>query len=170
MIPEILKEQLSALLGNLSVFYSSSKILNSINNQITNLEGKIDNALLLKYKTDYEKLKKENTELDNTINDIITNSGKINDLINKISNFSLSIDYIKSFTDDYGLLEKYATVVPQTLTKLNDHIENLETLQLAILNQTGQYSLKTSLSLGQKIIIGSVVLVCLIGVYINVKH
>lgn len=170
-ITDYLKEQLSILLGDLSVFYSSSKVLNSIKLQIDNLKkSDINQELINKYQQDYELLVKENKELDDTINDIINNSSKISSAINTISDFSLSLDYVKNVSNEYSILEKYSTIIPKTITKLNYHIENLETLQLAIINQTGQYSLKnTKYTLAQKIIIISVLGLCLFGVYKNVK-
>jgi hypothetical protein len=170
-ITDYLKEQLSILLGDLSVFYSSSKVLNSIKSQIDNLKkSNINQELINKYQQDYELLVKENKELDDTINDIINNSSKISSAINTISDFSLSVDYIKNVSNEYDVLEKYSTIVPKTITKLNNHIENLETLQLAIINQTGQYSLKnTGYTVLQKIIIATAVCVALLGVYKSVK-
>lgn len=170
MITDILKSQLSELLGNLSIFYSSSKILTSIKNQIDNLTGKIDIELLNNYQKDYQYLLTENKELDTDINDIINNSGKISDIINKVSSFNLSIDYIKSLGDDYSIIEKYSTLIPKTISKLKTHIENLETLQLAILNQTGQYSLKLPMTTTQKVLIAGVIVTLLYGVFKYVKR
>lgn len=170
MITDILKSQLSELLGNLSIFYSSSKILTSIKNQIDNLTGKIDIELLNNYQKDYQYLLTENKELDTDINDIINNSGKISDIINKVSSFNLSIDYIKSLDNDYSVIEKYSTLIPKTISKLKTHIENLETLQLAILNQTGQYSLKLPMTTTQKVLIATAIVTLLYGVFKYVKR
>lgn len=146
MITDILKQQLSTLLANLSVFYSSEQILKNIKSQINSLENKIDESLYFKYVYDYEKLYNEYKELEKTTNEIIENSGKISDVINKVSNFNLTIDYFKSLGDDYSIIERYSQIIPDTISKLDIFRENLEILQVAILNQSGSYILKKQTS------------------------
>lgn len=146
MVMDILKQQLSTLLANLSVFYQSEQILKNIKSQIESLENVIDESLYFKYVYDYEKLYNEYKELEKTTDEILQNSGKISDVINKVSNFNLTIDYFKSLGDDYSIVERYAKVIPDTISRLDIFRENLETLQVAILNQSGAYILKKQTS------------------------
>lgn len=151
MVIDILKQQLSQLLGDLSLFYQSETILKNIKKQIESLEDVVDDGLYFKYVYDYEKLYNEYKELDKTVNEIVENSGKISNVINKVSNFNLTIDYFKSLGDDYSIIERYSKIIPDTLSRLDIYIENLETLQMAILNQSGGYILKKKTSTIEKI-------------------
>lgn len=166
MITDILRQQLADLLGNLSLYYSSGNILNSIKLQINSLKGKVSDELINTYQKDFNILENEYKKLDDNVNDIISNSSKIQDLINKVSNFSWTMEYFKSvYENDYSLIEKYAKIVPQTIKDINIFNENLQTLQLAIINQTGQYSLKSPMSTKTKILIISVMGLIAFGVY-----
>lgn len=142
MVTDILKQQLSTLLANLSIFYQSEQILKNIKTQIESLENIIDESLYFKYVNDYEKLYNEYKELEKTTDEILQNSGKISDVINKVSSFNLTIDYFKTLGDDYSIVERYAKIIPDTISRLDIFRENLETLQVAILNQSGAYILK----------------------------
>lgn len=146
MVMDILKQQLSTLLANLSIFYQSGQILKNIKSQIESLENVVDEGVYFKYVYDYEKLYNEYKELEKTTNEIIENSGKISDVINKVSNFNLSIDYFKTLGDDYSIVERYSKLIPDTISRLDIFRENLEILQVAILNQSGAYILKKQTS------------------------
>lgn len=150
MITDILQEQLSKLLGNLSVYYSAPKILNNIQTQIDNLKNNStdieDEGLIFKYEYDINKLYDDYYKLKDTIEDIIENTDKINNVINKVSNFNLSIDYLKTLGEDYEIVKKYSTVVPKTINELDIFIDNVNTLQLAILEKSGSYILKNPVS------------------------
>lgn len=165
MVIEMLKNQLSSLLANLSVFYQSETILKSIKKQIENLQDTVDEGLYFKYVYDYEKLYNEYKELEKTTNEILENSGKISDVINKVSNFNLTIDYFKTLGDDYSIIERYSKVIPDTIKRLDYFRENLETLQLAILNQTGAYMLKKPTPLWEYFAGAGVVLFAIYSVY-----
>ena len=146
MVMDILKQQLSTLLANLSVFYQSEQILKNIKSQIESLEDVVDEGIYFKYVYDYEKLYNEYKELEKTTNEILENSGKISDIINKVSNFNLTIDYFKTLGDDYSIIERYSKLIPDTISRLDIFRENLEILQVAILNQSGAYILKKQTS------------------------
>lgn len=150
MITDILQEQLSKLLGNLSVYYSAPKILSNIQSQIDNLKNNStdidEEGLIFKYEYDINKLYDDYYKLKDTIEDIIENTDKINNVINKVSNFNLSIDYLKTLGDDYEIIKKYSTVVPKTINELDIFIDNVNTLQLAILEKSGAYILKKPIS------------------------
>lgn len=150
MITDILQEQLSKLLGNLSVYYSAPKILSNIQSQIDNLKSNStdidEEGLIFKYEYDINKLYDDYYKLKDTIEDIIENTDKINNVINKVSNFNLSIDYLKTLGDDYEIVKKYSTVVPKTINELDIFIDNVNTLQLAILEKSGAYILKKPIS------------------------
>lgn len=150
MITDILQEQLSKLLGNLSVYYSAPKILSNIQSQIDNLKNNSididEEGLIFKYEYDINKLYDDYYKLKDTIEDIIENTDKINNVINKVSNFNLSIDYLKTLGEDYEIIKKYSTVVPKTINELDIFIENVNTLQLAILEKSGAYILKKPIS------------------------
>lgn len=150
MITDILQEQLSKLLGNLSVYYSAPKILSNIQSQIDNLKSNStdidEEGLIFKYEYDINKLYDDYYKLKDTIEDIIENTDKINNVINKVSNFNLSIDYLKTLGEDYEIIKKYSTVVPKTINELDIFIDNVNTLQLAILEKSGAYILKKPIS------------------------
>lgn len=150
MITDILQEQLSKLLGNLSVYYSAPKILSNIQSQIDNLKSNStdidEEGLIFKYEYDINKLYDDYYKLNDTIEDIIENTDKINNVINKVSNFNLSIDYLKTLGEDYEIIKKYSTVIPKTINELDIFIDNVNTLQLAILEKSGAYILKKPIS------------------------
>ena len=150
MITDILQEQLSKLLGNLSIYYSAPKILNNLQTQVENLKNNStdieDEGIIFKYEYDINKLYDDYYKLKDTIEDIIENTDKINNVINKVSNFNLSIDYLKTLGEDYEIVKKYSTVVPQTINELEIFNENVNTLQLAILEKSGAYILKKPVS------------------------
>ena len=150
MITDILQEQLSRLLGNLSIYYSAPKILNNLQTQIDNLKNNStdidDESLIFKYEYDINKLYDDYYKLKDTIEDIIENTDKINNVINKVSNFNLSIDYLKTLGDDYEIVKKYSTVIPATINELEIFNDNVNTLQLAILEKSGAYILKKPVS------------------------
>jgi len=170
MLTELLKEQLASLLGKLSVFYGSTSLLNTMQEQINQLKTNSETEKLYEqYQTDFNKLKTENEQLSVKINEILSMGEDIAEL-KSLMDFSLTTDYLTKISDNSGTLNKLGGIIPDTLTSLNNHIENIYILNNAILNLSSKYSLNFNpMTIKTKVILVISSLILFIAIFYLIK-
>lgn len=170
MLDTIFKDTVANLLGKLSVFYGSTSLINTMQEQILAIKDNPETShLYSKYQNDLDKIKEENKKLEEEINELLSKKEEIAKLTN-LTNFTLSIDYLSSLGDEATIGSELITKVPNILSLLDNHITNIQTLNTAIAGLATEYELNFSvMTIEKKIIIGGVIVIILIAFYMIIK-